>query len=47
MTVFTDSQVLQNTLKGINWNKKVLLMMSSGTFHGIKIKEFARGLIEG
>ncbi len=46
MTVFTDSQVLQSTLKEINWDNKVLLMMSSGTFHGIQIKEFARGLIE-
>ena len=45
MQVFTDTEALQATLKGLDWNNKVLLMMSSGNFHGIDIKTFAKDLL--
>lgn len=38
--VFNDSQELVNRLKSINWDNKVLLMMSSGNFDGIDIEQF-------
>jgi UDP-N-acetylmuramate: L-alanyl-gamma-D-glutamyl-meso-diaminopimelate ligase len=45
MQVFTDSNALQAKLHSLNWNKKVLLMMSSGNFHGVEIKSFAIDLL--
>lgn len=41
LLVFTDSGQLKNFLLEQNWNHKNLLMMSSGTFDGIDLKELA------
>lgn len=43
--VFTDSAELQAALSEFNYKDTALLMMSSGTFDGINIKEFAKGLL--
>ena len=43
--VFTDSQELQARLREIEYKNTALLMMTSGTFDGINIPEFARELI--
>ena len=43
--VFTDSQMLQQRLRSITYENTALLMMTSGTFDGINIPEFARKLI--
>ena len=45
LVVFTKSEELQTFLKEINWENKNLLMMSSGNFGGINIKEFADKLL--
>ena len=45
--VFTESAALQERLKEINYRNVALLMMSSGTFDGINVKEFAKELIHG
>lgn len=45
MEVFTETEVLQEKLRSMNWDKKVLLMMSSGNFHGIDIKAFGKKLL--
>ena len=45
--VFTNSDELQKRLKSINYNNTALLMMSSGTFDGIKINDFAQELLHG
>ena len=42
--VFTESAALQDTLRSINYENTALLMMSSGTFDGINVKEFAHEL---
>ena len=47
VVVFTDTQALQDTLRAIDYTGKALLMMSSGTFDGINIKEFVTTLIHG
>ncbi|MBO7458996.1 MAG: peptidoglycan synthetase [Paludibacteraceae bacterium] len=43
--VFTESEALQARLKELKYENTVLLMMSSGTFDGINIKEFASSLL--
>ena len=43
--VFTNSQLLQERLREIEYKNTALLMMSSGNFDGINIPEFARELI--
>ena len=43
--VFTDSQLLQERLRSLTYENTALLMMTSGTFDGINIPEFARELI--
>ncbi|MBQ4018294.1 MAG: peptidoglycan synthetase [Paludibacteraceae bacterium] len=45
--VFTESEALQERLKGLNYENTALLMMSSGTFDGINVKEFAKELLHG
>jgi UDP-N-acetylmuramate: L-alanyl-gamma-D-glutamyl-meso-diaminopimelate ligase len=42
--VFTESAALQERLKEIDYRNVALLMMSSGTFDGIDVKEFAHEL---
>jgi len=43
--VFTDSAAMQEALRAMSYKNTALLMMSSGTFDGIKIKEFAAELL--
>ena len=43
--VFTESEALQEKLKSLSYRNTALLMMSSGTFDGINIKEFAMQLL--
>jgi UDP-N-acetylmuramate: L-alanyl-gamma-D-glutamyl-meso-diaminopimelate ligase len=43
--VFTDSQELQDVLRGMDYAGTALLMMSSGTFDGININDFATQLL--
>jgi len=50
VTVFTESEALQSALRtqmvnGTYPNGKCLLMMSSGTFDGVNVKEFATELL--
>lgn len=44
VVVFTESEALQAELRKHNYKDTVLLMMSSGTFDGIQINEFAHSL---
>jgi len=44
--VFTDSPELQAKLRTLDYTNTALLMMSSGTFDGIKINEFAQELLQ-
>ena len=43
--VFTESEALQAKLRSLNYDNTALLMMSSGTFDGINVKEFATSLL--
>ena len=43
--VFTESEALQEQLRELNYTNTALLMMSSGTFDGIDVKEFATQLL--
>ena len=43
--VFTESEALQARLKSLEYKNTALLMMSSGTFDGINVKEFATQLL--
>ena len=45
--VFTDSEALQERLRSFEYENTALLMMTSGTFDGIKINDFAKQLIYG
>ena len=45
--VFTESEALQAKLRSLNYDNTALLMMSSGTFDGINVKEFAKELLNG
>lgn len=45
LLVFNDSQALQDYLRQLTWKKSVLLLMSSGNFDGIVLKEFAKEII--
>ena len=43
--VFTESEALQRRLQSLDYHNTALLMMSSGTFDGIDVKEFAAQLL--
>ena len=43
--VFTESAALHELLKGLSYTNTALLLMSSGTFDGVNINEFAQQLI--
>jgi UDP-N-acetylmuramate: L-alanyl-gamma-D-glutamyl-meso-diaminopimelate ligase len=45
MTVYNDSKKMQEFLKTQNLDKTIVLMMSSGNFDGINLKEFAQSLL--
>jgi len=40
--VYTDSQMLINKLKSIEWKNKNLLIMTSGNFSGVNLQELAK-----
>ena len=44
LKVFTKSSEVTDYLCSLNWNNKVLLMMSSGNFDGVDFKELAKKL---
>ena len=46
VTVFTESEALQAQLQSLTYENTALLMMSSGTFDGINVKEFAQELLK-
>lgn len=46
LTVFSDTEALQNTLRKTSWKNKNLLFMSSGNFSGINFHKFAEELIK-
>jgi UDP-N-acetylmuramate: L-alanyl-gamma-D-glutamyl-meso-diaminopimelate ligase len=46
LTVFTDTQDLQNKLREINYENTTLLLMTSGNFSGVNLIEFAKELLE-
>ena len=43
--VFTDTNLLQAELRSLTYDNDALLMMSSGNFSGVNIKEFANELL--
>ena len=43
--VFTDSQAMQDYLRTLSYDNTALLMMSSGTFDGIRVNDFANELL--
>jgi UDP-N-acetylmuramate: L-alanyl-gamma-D-glutamyl-meso-diaminopimelate ligase len=45
LQIFTDSTKLKDALKAIQWDNKNLLMMSSGNFDGINLKELSKELL--
>lgn len=45
LEVLTDSKIIQEKLKAMNWENKNLLLMTSGNFDGMDFKEFADLLI--
>ena len=46
LEVFTDSDLLKNQLKQMNWKRKNLLMMSSGSYDGIDLNLLADSVTE-
>ncbi|MHB9056960.1 MAG: UDP-N-acetylmuramate--L-alanine ligase [Paludibacteraceae bacterium] len=46
LTVYTDTQKMQEALKSLNYENSVLLLMSSGNFSGINLIDFANELLE-
>ena len=46
LTVFTDREKLQETLRTMDFTNSVLLLMSSGNFSGINVLEFAKELVK-
>jgi len=46
LTVFTDSDALQQKLREINYNNSALLLMTSGNFSGVNLIEFAKELLK-
>ncbi len=45
LKIFNNPEILQETLLSRNWNKKVLLLMSSGNFDGINLNEFGKKIV--
>jgi len=46
ITVFTDSDALQQALRKLNYDNTALLLMTSGNFSGVNLKEFADELLK-
>jgi UDP-N-acetylmuramate: L-alanyl-gamma-D-glutamyl-meso-diaminopimelate ligase len=45
LTVFTNNETLVNSLKAMDWSYQNLLLMSSGTFNGLNLKQLSTDLI--
>jgi len=45
LTVFTDSEALQQKLRELNYDNSALLLMTSGNFSGVNLIEFANELL--
>jgi UDP-N-acetylmuramate: L-alanyl-gamma-D-glutamyl-meso-diaminopimelate ligase len=46
LKVFTDNKQLSDYLIGLDWNNKNLLLMSSGNFGGLDVKQLAKEIVE-
>lgn len=46
LEVYTDTLKLQATLRGINYDNAVLLMMTSGNFSGLNLIDFSKELLK-
>jgi len=46
LTVYTDSNALQQKLRELNYDNSVLLLMTSGNFSGVNLIEFANELLK-
>ncbi len=46
ITVFTESAALQDALRKLNYDNTALLLMTSGTFSGVNLIEFAKELLQ-
>ena len=46
LTIFTDSQALQQKLSELNYDNSALLLMTSGNFSGLDLIEFAKKLLK-
>lgn len=46
VTVFTESDALQQALRKLNYDNTALLLMTSGTFSGVNLIEFAKELVQ-
>ena len=46
LLVFSETAELQEFLRNQKWGNTNLLLMSSGNFDGINVKEFAEGLVK-
>jgi len=46
LTVYTDTQALQQKLRELNYENTALLLMTSGNFSGVNLTEFAKELLE-
>lgn len=46
VTIFTDSEVLQQKLRELNYDNSALLLMTSGNFSGVNLIEFAKELLK-
>ncbi len=46
LTVFTNSEELQSKLREFNYENSALLLMTSGNFSGVNLKEFAKELLK-
>ncbi|MDD4971684.1 MAG: Mur ligase family protein [Paludibacter sp.] len=46
LTVFTDSEALQQALRKLNFDDSALLLMTSGNFSGVNLMEFANELLK-
>ncbi|MCF8275562.1 MAG: peptidoglycan synthetase [Flavobacteriales bacterium] len=46
LIVITDSKELKDFLQGINWKRKNLLMMSSGSFDGLDLEKISASIVK-
>ncbi len=46
LRIFTNSDELKNALLSLNLNNKVVLLMTSGNFDGISLRDFAKEIVQ-